>query len=60
MYGIEFLVVSYIKYLDLINNRIDFDDDNVFRELFELEVLDFSYNVYYFRIVGVTYRLGFI
>ncbi|XP_044620393.1 toll-like receptor 8 isoform X2 [Equus asinus] len=60
LHGTEFSAVPHIKYLDLTNNRIDFDDDNALRELPELEVLDFSYNAHYFRIAGVTHRLGFI
>lgn len=55
----EFSRLSGIKYLDLTNNRLDFDDDAAFSELPLLEVLDLSYNAHYFRIAGVA-RLGFI
>ncbi|XP_055419232.1 toll-like receptor 8 isoform X2 [Bubalus kerabau] len=58
--GTEFSRLSGIKYLDLTNNRLDFDDDAAFSELPLLEVLDLSYNAHYFRIAGVTHRLGFI
>lgn len=58
--GTEFSCLSGIKYLDLTNNRLDFDDDAAFSELPLLEVLDLSYNAHYFRIAGVTHRLGFI
>ncbi|XP_044945228.1 toll-like receptor 8 isoform X2 [Mustela putorius furo] len=58
--GTEFSAVPHIKYLDLTNNRLDFDDDNALSDLPELEVLDLSYNAHYFRIAGVTHRLGFI
>ncbi|KAM5221737.1 toll-like receptor 8 [Ctenodactylus gundi] len=58
--GTEFSTVRRVKYLDLTNNRLDFDDDNALRELRELEVLDLSRNSHYFRIAGVTHRLGFI
>ncbi|XP_005316026.1 toll-like receptor 8 [Ictidomys tridecemlineatus] len=58
--GTEFLAVPQVKYLDLTNNRLDFDDNNALRELSHLEVLDLSYNAHYFKIAGVTHRLGFI
>ncbi|MBZ3870096.1 Toll-like receptor 8 [Sciurus carolinensis] len=58
--GTEFLAVPRVKYLDLTNNRLDFDDNNALRELSQLEVLDLSYNAHYFKIAGVTHRLGFI
>nr|ADZ13669.1 Toll-like receptor 8 [Capra hircus] len=58
--GRNFSRLSGIKYLDLTNNRLDFDDDAAFSELPLLEVLDLSYNAHYFRIAGVTHRLGFI
>ncbi|XP_007455115.1 PREDICTED: toll-like receptor 8 [Lipotes vexillifer] len=58
--GTEFSLLRGIKYLDLTNNRLDFDDDAAFSELPSLEVLDLSYNAHYFRIAGVTHRLGFI
>ncbi|XP_045659783.1 toll-like receptor 8 [Ursus americanus] len=60
LHGTEFSAVPHVKYLDLTNNRLDFDDDNALSELPELEVLDLSYNAHYFRIAGVTHRLGFI
>ncbi|KAF3815791.1 toll-like receptor 8 isoform X2 [Mirounga angustirostris] len=60
LHGTEFSAVPHIKYLDLTNNRLDFDDDSALRDLPELEVLDLSYNAHYFRIAGVTHRLGFI
>ncbi|XP_004409274.1 PREDICTED: toll-like receptor 8 [Odobenus rosmarus divergens] len=60
LHGTEFSAVPHIKYLDLTNNRLDFDDDNALSDLPELEVLDLSYNAHYFRIAGVTHRLGFI
>ncbi|XP_057574002.1 toll-like receptor 8 [Hippopotamus amphibius kiboko] len=58
--GTEFSLLRGIRYLDLTNNRLDFDDDAAFSELPLLEVLDLSYNAHYFRIAGVTHRLGFI
>ncbi|XP_068919077.1 toll-like receptor 8 [Petaurus breviceps papuanus] len=58
--GSEFSSINHTKYLDLSNNRLDFDDDGAFQELQELEVLDLSHNEHYFRIAGVTHRLGFI
>ncbi|XP_019506733.1 PREDICTED: toll-like receptor 8 [Hipposideros armiger] len=58
--GTEFLAVPYVKYLDLSNNKLDFDSDMAFNELHELEVLDLSDNAHYFEIAGVTHRLGFI
>ncbi|XP_020863150.1 toll-like receptor 8 [Phascolarctos cinereus] len=58
--GSEFSSINRTKYLDLSNNRLDFDDDGAFQELQELEVLDLSHNEHYFRIAGVTHRLGFI
>lgn len=60
LHGSEFSHLPGIKYLDLTNNRLDFDDDAAFSELPLLEVLDLSYNSHYFRIAGVTHRLGFI
>uniref|UniRef100_G3T843 Toll like receptor 8 n=1 Tax=Loxodonta africana TaxID=9785 RepID=G3T843_LOXAF len=60
LHGTEFSAVPHIKYLDLTSNRLDFDDDKALTELVELEVLDLSYNAHYFRIAGVTHRLGFI
>ncbi|XP_006835691.1 PREDICTED: toll-like receptor 8 [Chrysochloris asiatica] len=60
LHGTEFLAVRHVKYLDLTNNRLDFDDDRALTELVDLEVLDLSYNSHYFRIAGVTHRLGFI
>nr|QHA79029.1 toll-like receptor 8 [Trichechus inunguis] len=60
LHGTEFSAVPHVKYLDLTNNRLDFDDDKALTELVELEVLDLSYNAHYFRIAGVTHRLGFI
>ncbi|XP_008851118.1 toll-like receptor 8 [Nannospalax galili] len=58
--GTEFSAVPQIKYLDLANNRLDFDDNKAFDDLDNLEVLDLSHNSHYFRIAGVTHRLGFI
>ncbi|KAM8753068.1 toll-like receptor 8 [Rhynchonycteris naso] len=58
--GSEFSAVPHIKYLDLTHNKLDFDYDTALNELRELEVLDLSYNEHYFRIAGVTHRLGFI
>lgn len=58
--GSEFSTVRQVKYLDLTNNRLDFDDDNALSELNNLEVLDLSRNSHYFRIAGVTHRLGFL
>ncbi|XP_051840483.1 toll-like receptor 8 [Antechinus flavipes] len=58
--GSEFSSINRTKYLDLSHNRLDFDDDGAFQELQELEVLDLSHNEHYFRIAGVTHRLGFI
>ncbi|XP_054437154.1 toll-like receptor 8 [Pteronotus mesoamericanus] len=58
--GSEFSALPHIKYLDLTNNKLDFDFDSTFNELPELEVLDLSYNAHYFQIAGVTHRLGFI
>lgn len=48
--GTEFSRLSGIKYLDLTNNRLDFDD----AAFSELPLLDFhlSYNAHYFRIQG--------
>ncbi|XP_006892434.1 PREDICTED: toll-like receptor 8 [Elephantulus edwardii] len=60
LHGLEFAAVRGVRYLDLTNNRLDFDDDNALQELTQLEVLDLSYNSHYFRIAGVTHRLGFI
>ncbi|XP_004612243.1 toll-like receptor 8 [Sorex araneus] len=60
LHGTEFKAVPHIKYLDLTNNWLDFADDSALSELTELEVLDLSYNAHYFRIAGVTHRLGFI
>ncbi|XP_073918706.1 toll-like receptor 8 isoform X2 [Castor canadensis] len=60
LHGTEFLAVPHVKYLDLTNNRLDFDDNKAFNELPNLEVLDLSYNSHYFEIAGVTHRLGFI
>ncbi|KAG8519767.1 Toll-like receptor 8 [Galemys pyrenaicus] len=60
LHGTEFAAVPHIKYLDLTNNRLDFADDRALSELTELEVLDLSFNSHYFRIAGVTHRLGFI
>uniref|UniRef100_A0A8C6HS87 Toll-like receptor 8 n=1 Tax=Mus spicilegus TaxID=10103 RepID=A0A8C6HS87_MUSSI len=58
--GTEFSSMPHIKYLDLTNNRLDFDDNNAFSDLHDLEVLDLSHNAHYFSIAGVTHRLGFI
>ncbi|XP_074048547.1 toll-like receptor 8 isoform X2 [Macrotis lagotis] len=58
--GSEFSSINHIKYLDLSHNKLDFDDDGAFQELKELEILDLSHNEHYFRIAGVTHRLGFI
>ncbi|EGV91898.1 toll-like receptor 8 [Cricetulus griseus] len=58
--GTEFSAMPHIKYLDLSNNRLDFDDNKAFNELHNLEVLDLSHNAHYFSIAGVTHRLGFI
>ncbi|XP_043852538.1 toll-like receptor 8 [Dromiciops gliroides] len=58
--GSEFSSINRTKYLDLSRNRLDFDDDGAFQELQELEVLDLSNNEHYFRIAGITHRLGFI
>lgn len=58
--GTEFSAMPHIKYLDLSNNRLDFDDNKAFSELHNLEVLDLSHNAHYFSIAGVTHRLGFI
>ncbi|XP_015974968.2 toll-like receptor 8 [Rousettus aegyptiacus] len=58
--GTEFLAMPQVKYLDLSSNRLDFDYDNAFGELPELEVLDLSHNEHYFKIAGVTHCLGFI
>ncbi|XP_004689909.1 PREDICTED: toll-like receptor 8 [Condylura cristata] len=58
--GTQFAAVPHIKYLDLTNNRLDFADDRALSELRELQVLDLSNNAHYFRIAGVTHRLGFI
>ncbi|XP_050997535.1 toll-like receptor 8 [Acomys russatus] len=58
--GTEFSAMSHIKYLDLTNNRLDFDDDKAFSDLHNLEVLDLSHNAHYFSIAGITHRLGFI
>nr|XP_044996754.1 toll-like receptor 8 isoform X2 [Jaculus jaculus] len=60
LHGTEFLAVPQVKYLDLTNNRLDFDDNNALNELYNLEVLDLSHNAHYFSIAGVTHRLGFI
>ncbi|XP_004591608.2 toll-like receptor 8 [Ochotona princeps] len=60
LHGTEFSAVPHVKYLDLTNNRLDFDDNRALNELPELEVLDLSSNAHYFRIAGVTHRLGFI
>ncbi|XP_007949818.2 toll-like receptor 8 [Orycteropus afer afer] len=60
LHGAEFSAVPRVKYLDLTNNKLDFDDDKALTELVDLEVLDLSYNAHYFRIAGVTHRLGFI
>ncbi|KAM6151221.1 toll-like receptor 8 [Rhynchocyon petersi] len=60
LHGWEFSAVRQVKYLDLTNNRLDFDDDQALQKLTELEVLDLSRNSHYFRIAGVTHRLGFI
>ncbi|XP_006212683.3 toll-like receptor 8 [Vicugna pacos] len=60
LHGMEFSHLPGIKYLDLTRNRLDFDDDAALGELPLLEVLDLSYNAHYFRIAGVTHRLGFI
>ncbi|XP_008064294.1 toll-like receptor 8 [Carlito syrichta] len=58
--GVEFLGVPHIKYLDLTNNRLDFDNVSAFSELSKLEVLDLSYNSHYFKVAGVTHHLEFI
>lgn len=58
--GTEFSSMPHIKYLDLTNNRLDFDDNQAFSDLHDLEVLDLSHNAHYFSIAGVTHRLGFI
>uniref|UniRef100_H0Y021 Toll like receptor 8 n=2 Tax=Otolemur garnettii TaxID=30611 RepID=H0Y021_OTOGA len=59
--GTEFSDVRRVKYLDLTNNGLDFDNVNALSELSDsLEVLDLSYNSHYFRIAGVTHRLEFI
>lgn len=60
LHGKEFSALPHLKYLDLTNNRLDFDDNKALSELSELEVLDLSSNAHYFRIAGVTHRLGFI
>ncbi|XP_037677194.1 toll-like receptor 8 isoform X2 [Choloepus didactylus] len=60
LHGTEFSAVPHVKYLDLTNNKLDFADDNALSELPNLEVLDLSYNCHYFRIAGVTHRLGFL
>lgn len=60
LHGNEFSAMRGVKYLDLTNNRLDFDDDKTLQDLPYLEVLDLSYNAHYFRIAGVTHRLGFI
>ncbi|KFO19280.1 toll-like receptor 8 [Fukomys damarensis] len=58
--GSEFASVSQVKYLDLTNNKLDFDDDHALSSLHNLEVLDLSRNAHYFKIAGVTHRLGFL
>lgn len=58
--GTEFAALPRLKYLDLTDNRLDFDDDRALGELRELEVLDLSRNAHYFRVAGVTHRLGFL
>lgn len=58
--GTEFSSMPHIKYLDLTNNRLDFDDNRAFSDLHDLEVLDLSHNAHYFSIAGVTHHLGFI
>ncbi|KAM4817925.1 toll-like receptor 8 [Thomomys bottae] len=60
LHGTEFLAVPKVRYLDLTNNRLDFDDNKALNELPNLEVLDLSHNAHYFSIAGVTHRLGFI
>ncbi|XP_045393521.1 toll-like receptor 8 [Lemur catta] len=58
--GTEFSAVRQIKYLDLTNNGLDFDNVHALSDLANLEVLDLSYNSHYFKIAGVTHRLQFI
>ncbi|XP_052026496.1 toll-like receptor 8 isoform X2 [Apodemus sylvaticus] len=58
--GTEFSSMPHIKYLDLTNNRLDFDDEKAFSDLHDLEVLDLSHNAHYFSIAQVRHRLGFI
>ncbi|XP_048192430.1 toll-like receptor 8 [Perognathus longimembris pacificus] len=60
LHGTEFSAVPQVKYLDLTNNKLDFDDNKALNELLNLEVLDLSHNAHYFSIAGVTHRLGFI
>ncbi|XP_075394880.1 toll-like receptor 8 [Tenrec ecaudatus] len=60
LHGSEFSDIPHLKYLDLTFNRLDFDDDKALTELTDLEVLDLSSNSHYFKIAGVTHRLGFI
>ncbi|XP_078088551.1 toll-like receptor 7 [Mustelus asterias] len=58
--GTEFASLPNLKYLDLSFNRLDPAYDNAFKELWQLEVLDLSYNQHYFVVEGVTHKLGFI
>ncbi|XP_008569564.1 PREDICTED: toll-like receptor 8 [Galeopterus variegatus] len=58
--GTDFSAVPHIKYLDLTKNKLDFDGEKALNELPGLEVLDLSYNAHYFRVAGITHRLGFI
>ncbi|XP_048458532.1 toll-like receptor 7 isoform X2 [Rhincodon typus] len=58
--GTEFASLSNLKYLDLSHNRLDPAYDNAFKELWQLEVLDLSYNPHYFVVEGVTHKMGFI
>ncbi|XP_067896567.1 toll-like receptor 8 [Heterodontus francisci] len=58
--GTEFASLPNLKYLDLSFNRLDPAYDNAFKELWQLEVLDLSYNLHYFIVEGVTHKMGFI
>ncbi|XP_078415476.1 toll-like receptor 8 [Cetorhinus maximus] len=58
--GTEFASLPNLKYLDLSFNRLDPAYDNAFKELWQLEVLDLSYNQHYFIVEGVTHKMGFI
>ncbi|XP_043928476.1 toll-like receptor 8 [Protopterus annectens] len=58
--GTEFIYLTNVQYLDMSKNEVDLAYDYAFVELKKLEILDLSYNAYYFLIIGITHTLAFI